>query len=105
MNADIVRPSFTDTIPWRVVIERTGTHRLHTIFLRADMPIKTVMEEIITLYQREQPWWFRRLSHHVEIATIVSTCGHAMWYSDLGTDRPSSCSGLTDNHIAHRRSH
>lgn len=89
MNAVIVRPPFITTIPWRVVIERTGTHRLHTMRLRADMPIKAVMEEILALYQREQPWWFRWLSQHVEIATIVSICGHGI-----------QTSGRTDLHHA-----
>lgn len=64
-----------DTIIWRVVIERTGTSRLHNMRLRADMPIRTVMEEILALYHREQPWWFRWHSQHVvEIATIVRKC-------------------------------
>lgn len=75
MNAAINQPPFIDTIIWRVVIEQTGTPRLHTMRLRADMPIRTVMEEILGLYHREQAWWFRWHSQHVvEIATIVRKC-------------------------------
>lgn len=98
MNTIAVQPPFTDTITWRVVIERSGTNRLHSMRLRADMPIKTVMQEILILYHREQQWWSRWLSQHVvEIATIVRICQHPA----AGTDEPSVCLGITDGHIAH----
>lgn len=77
MNSALVQPPLTDTITWPVVIERSGTPHLHSMHLRADMPIKSVMEEILALYQREQPCWSCWLSQHVvEIATIVRICEH-----------------------------
>lgn len=79
MNTAIVQLPFTGPITWLVVIERSGTHRLHSMRLRADTSIKTVMEEILALYHREQPWWSRWLSQHiVEIATVVRTSPHSI---------------------------
>lgn len=79
MNYKNVQLPFTDTITWRVVLERSGTHHLYSMRLRVDMPIKTVMEEILALYHREKPWWSRWLSRHVvEIATIVRIYKHGV---------------------------
>lgn len=79
MDAAVVQTPFTDTITWRVVIERSGTQHLHAMRLRAVMPIRAVMDEIMALYHREQPWWYRWLSQLVvEIATIVRTCQYAI---------------------------
>lgn len=75
MNAVTVQSLFTNIITWRVVIERSGTPRLHSLRLRADMSIRAVMAEILALYQREQPWYSRWLSQHiVEIANFVRIC-------------------------------
>lgn len=88
MNAAIAQPPFTYPITWLVVIERSGTHHLHSMRLRADMSIKTVMEEILALYYRKQPWWSRWLSQPVvEITTLVRTSPHGTWLWLLGRTR------------------
>lgn len=101
MNAAIIHPPFTDTITWRVVVERSGVPRLHSMRLRADMPIKTVMEEILALYHREQPWWSCWFSQHVvEKASIVCTSPRGLQL--LGRTYLSVHPGMTNSHIANR---